>query len=127
MKIIVASHGDFAKGAIDALEMVTGMSESVKFLCMSEDIEKFEKDLKNSSQDEECIFLTDLVGGHPFNTSVKIILENKDVPQVVIGGFNLALLIEVTMLACNSDTMKIYDDIVYLSENSTKIIANWKM
>ncbi len=125
MKIIVISHGSFSKGSVDALDMITGMGKDVTYIEMRENIEEFEKEVMNVSENKECIFLADLVGGHPFNTATKNILTNKTTKQIVIGGYNLAILIEVVMSTLNNDIEQVKEIIEPHISNTMQIIKNW--
>ncbi len=125
MKIVVISHGSYSKGSVDALDMITGMGKEIIYKEMREDIQGFEKEINNICKEEDCIFLADLVGGHPFNTAVKSILTNKKDKQMVIGGYNLAILIEVVMASLNNDVEGI-DKIINQHIGSTmQLIKNW--
>ncbi len=125
MEIVIISHGEYSKGSVDAFNMITGMGSEVKYIQMKEDIEEFEKKIELISKNNECIFLADLVGGHPFNTSVKNILINKGNKQIVIGGYNLAILIEVVMILLNNNIEELDGKIEPYISNTMKKVKNF--
>lgn len=105
MKIVVVSHNRFAGAALDSLAMICGEFSDIYAYEMYNDIEEFEN-LINALDDEECIFFADISGGHPFNTVFKKIMNDQQ-KQIVLGGFNLPLLIDANL----SRTYKTIDDV----------------
>ena len=94
--IIVASHGDLARGMENTLSMFFGEMEQISFLSLAsdEDLETFlsrmtEAAAKVDSGDGTIIF-TDMFGGTPNNCACRL-LEKYD----VVSGFNLPMLMTV--------------------------------
>ncbi|SEO78258.1 PTS sugar transporter subunit IIA [Propionispora vibrioides] len=98
MKIIVVSHGSFAKGLLESAQMIIGKQENVvAFGLYPTDSTHtlrnlLEEEMKNSEDKEEFLFLTDLFHGSPFNVVVSLM---KDYPIYHITGINLPLFIEI--------------------------------
>ena len=99
--IILVGHGEFAKGLLSSVDMIMGKQEYLEAISfkvddsteeLSSKIESKIKDMKNLNG---LIFLTDLVGGTPFNTCVLLALELENAR--VLGGTNLPLLFEILM------------------------------
>ena len=95
-KIIIASHGHFASGILNSLELIYGTHHSITALdCyMSEsfDLTKSVKQLIEEHKGKELIILTDLFGGSVNNEFLQYI----DQPNIyLIAGLNLPLLIEI--------------------------------
>ena len=82
--IILASHGNFAKGILQSGTMIFGEQENVRAVTLmpSEGPNDFKVKLKEaiSSLDnqDEVLFLVDLWGGTPFNQANLMIEEHKD-------------------------------------------------
>ena len=97
--IILASHGNFAKGILQSGTMIFGEQENVRAVTLmpSEGPNDFKVKLKEaiSSLDnqDEVLFLVDLWGGTPFNQANLMIEEHKD-KWAIVAGMNLPMLIE---------------------------------
>lgn len=97
--IILASHGDFAKGIMQSGTMIFGEQENVKAVTLmpSEGPDDFRKKLKKAISEldnsNEVLFLVDLWGGTPFNQSNALLEEHKN-KWAIVSGLNLPMLIE---------------------------------
>ena len=96
MKVIVVSHGSYARGLVDTAQMIAGEQafglepeESVDTLR-----EKIRESIEQTSEGEEVLILTDLFYGSPFNTVISLMSEY-DLYHVT--GINLPLMMEVVM------------------------------
>lgn len=95
--ILVLSHGDFAKGAINALEVVSGKQDKISALGLEHEdsVGEFERHVLEKLQDldskEGVLVLVDMLGGTPCNVVAKLI---KDHTFECIVGFNLPMLIQ---------------------------------
>ncbi len=123
--IVVISHGDYASGAVNALQMITGDSQT-KAVGMYEDVESFEKEIEVIVKQQDVIFFADLVGGHPFNTALTKSLTIKDHNVAIVGGFNLGLLIETSMLVQSGDIKAAYDHLNQMDDYNIKMVHNWE-
>lgn len=98
-KILVATHGDYAKGAMSSASIIAGIKENVTCINAYSEEKNIEDALtgyfKQISDDDEVIVLTDLFGGSVNQTAMSY-LSKKNI--YLITGFNLALLLEVIML-----------------------------
>jgi PTS system mannose-specific IIA component len=99
--IILISHGEFAKYAMDSAQMIVGKQENYEVVSVTnnkdlenviEEVKEAYKKLKNG---REVLILADIFGGTPSNASSTILLEGADV--VVYTGFNLAVLLELLL------------------------------
>ena len=96
--ILLLTHGNAAIGLLDSASMLVGDVKGLHALTlqpgvsMDEYMEMVEEKLKEL--DERPLLLVDLVGGTPSNVSC-MLSENYDVD--VIGGLNLAMLLEACM------------------------------
>lgn len=107
MKIIVISHGDFAKGIVNSAQMLAGEQENLAAygLYPKEDRSVLEAKLRRELQaakeiGEEVLVLSDIFHGSPFNAAVELM---RDYDFYHITGVNLPLLV-VALLESSMDT-----------------------
>ena len=97
--IILASHGDFAKGILQSGEMIFGTQPNVKAVTLQpsegpDDIRaKMEEAITTFENPEQVLFMVDLWGGTPFNQTSRLINGHEDT-WAVVTGLNLPMLIE---------------------------------
>ncbi len=97
--IIIASHGEFAKGILQSGTMIFGEQENVKAVTLMpsegpDDINAKMKDtIASFDNQDEVLFLVDLWGGTPFNQANSLFEEHKD-KWAIVAGINLPMLIE---------------------------------
>lgn len=97
--IILASHGDFAKGILQSGEMIFGTQPDVKAVTLQpsegpDDIRaKMEEAITTFENPEQVLFMVDLWGGTPFNQTSGLINGHEDT-WAVVTGLNLPMLIE---------------------------------
>lgn len=100
MKVIVVSHGSYARGLVDTVQMIAGKQEDLEaFGLESEESvdtlkEKIRQSIEQASQEEEILILTDIFYGSPFNIVISLMPEY-DLYHVT--GINLPLMMEVIM------------------------------
>jgi PTS system mannose-specific IIA component len=97
--VFLISHGSFAQGALECIEVLAGKQENVEVLSvfLESNVNKLREDLdalyKTCNQGAGVLILVDMVGGTPWNLAVYLALSKKDV--VVYAGFNISVLLEV--------------------------------
>lgn len=97
--IILASHGDFAKGIQQSGEMIFGTQPNVNAVTLQpsegpDDIRaKMEEAITTFENPEQVLFMVDLWGGTPFNQTSGLINGHEDT-WAVVTGLNLPMLIE---------------------------------
>jgi PTS system mannose-specific IIB component len=97
--IILASHGEFAKGILQSGTMIFGEQENVKAVTLMpsegpDDVKAKMKDaIASFDNQDEVLFLVDLWGGTPFNQANSLFEEHKD-KWAIVAGMNLPMLIE---------------------------------
>ena len=97
--IILASHGDFAKGILQSGEMIFGTQPNVKAVTLQpsegpDDIRaKMEEAITTFENPEQVLFMVDLWGGTPFNQTSGLINGHEDT-WAVVTGLTLPMLIE---------------------------------
>ncbi|VDG18054.1 PTS mannose transporter subunit IIAB [Lactobacillus sp.] [Lactiplantibacillus mudanjiangensis] len=107
--IIIASHGEFAKGIYQSGSMIFGEQENVQPVTLMpsegpDDIKaKLEKAIASFDDQDQVLFLVDLWGGTPFNQVNGLFEAHKD-KWAIVAGLNLPMLIEAyaSRLSMNS-------------------------
>ena len=98
MKILVVSHGEFAKGLCSTLDMFFSEADKNYISLSSEGVDHYATELQNylEKTSEDVMILCDLYGGTPFNQAVNICakLEIQDRTEI-IAGVNLPMIMEL--------------------------------
>lgn len=103
-RVLLVSHGLFAEGLKDSLEMFVGAKDNIDccILAKTEDLSIFEKKLqaKLDTYDsaDQILVLADLIGGSPLTTTMKL-LANKyaSTSFKVLGGMNFAMALSAVL------------------------------
>lgn len=126
--LIVAGHGEFAEGMTSSLELIAGAQENYKkvnFLGGSS--EEFTEDLKVAIKSlDDCdsiVVLTDITGGTPFQMAAMLTEDHKNLR--VIGGVNVGLLIEISMVRAFEPDVDALIDMVL--NNAKNAIAKFEL
>lgn len=100
--IIITGHGTFADGLTSGIKLLMGEQEAYQAVNFSpeDSIEILTANL-NQALDalkdcEGVLILTDLVGGSPYNVSVRLKMAG-DTRIEVVGGTNLPILLDACM------------------------------
>ncbi len=99
MRILIASHGEFAKGIKSSLEIIMGPKENVEFINAYTTEESLEDSIKNvmdkiDLEKEKLIVFTDLMGG----SVNQYFVNNYDISKFhLISGVNLPVLLELSL------------------------------
>ena len=99
--VLVATHGEMAKGLFDAIDMICGTQEkfSIVSLKRGQDAESFGEELREKinelNSDEGVVVLVDLLGATPMNQSALNLYKSDKVE--VITGVNLPMVVTATM------------------------------
>jgi PTS system mannose-specific IIA component len=98
--ILMISHGNFAKSALESAELIIGKQENCSSMGVFEASnigelhEVMKEKVKELKTDAGLVVFTDLLGGSPNNIALTL-LEDSDV--LVCAGFNMPVLIETLM------------------------------
>ncbi|KAA9301771.1 MULTISPECIES: PTS sugar transporter subunit IIA [Aerococcus] len=101
MKLLLATHGNFAEGILQSYEMIAGDSTGISTVILNDlGIDDFRNRLHQTLDEllatDEVLVLVDLPGGTPYNESLAYQFEHGQ-GLGVIAGLNLPMLIEVGM------------------------------
>lgn len=127
MKIIVVSHGDFAKGLINSAQMLVGEQEELQAygIYPTEDrsilSDKIEKILSNKKDGEEILILSDIFHGTPFNVCVEL-MEHYEFYHLT--GINLPLMVEILLQrSAGSNVFQISKKVMQEASNTIKDVT----
>lgn len=119
--VLVATHGNMARGIEDAVDMICGTQEGFKVVSLErgQDAESFgleiEKNIEKLDEGQGVIILVDLLGATPMNQAALNLYKSDKV--YVITGVNLPMVITATMERMCFDSAK---------DLSEKIISDGK-
>lgn len=101
LNIIVATHGNFAKGILDSIKLICGEQKNMTYFCayVDGDMENGETEITSKlielldsfPKDDEIVVLVDLLGGSVCNEFIKLTGHR---PFHLIAGLNLGLLMQ---------------------------------
>lgn len=110
MDIVIATHGNFAEGLVDAAKLILGSDTELKYVSLqkNDNIDDFEESFKQTLEacEGKPLVFVDMFGGSPFNISMKY---SKQYDYSVITGVNLPMVIES---ALSKEFAEDYDDFV---------------
>ncbi len=98
--IIVGTHGEFALGIRQSLEMIYGKRENLKAVTLvpgegpDDVVAKYEQAIKELGNPDRVLFLNDLLGGSPYNAACRIVANNEN--YGIVAGVNLPMLIAMS-------------------------------
>ncbi len=98
MKILLVTHGDFAKGIKSSIDVIVGDSEGIDTICVqsdtsNEDVQTLIKSYISSIQEEKILVISDIPAGSTTSNTLPIVYHNENV--MMLTGLNLGLLLEV--------------------------------
>ena len=120
--VIVSSHGKFAEGILSTVKMIAGEFPNVKsvnfldgdtYETIDEQLQKAFDSFNN--QYDHIIFITDIMGGTPFNRSVINFAEYENVR--ILSGLNFASLF-TAITSENDDLDALADKIINVGKDS---------
>ncbi|MCD5001959.1 PTS sugar transporter subunit IIA [Enterococcus saccharolyticus] len=102
LRFILASHGPFARAALETLEMIAGKQPNMTALelqfgeGLEEFVGKYEAEIAQYPEDT-IIILTDIFGGTPSNAALQLLFNHKNIQ--VFSGFNIPLVLELSTMS----------------------------
>lgn len=96
--ILIVTHGDFAKGIVDGMELICGAQEQLETmgLRLSDNVDVFAETVlskaKALDQGEGVLILVDFMSGSPSNVVCRFLLEEENMEAV--AGVNFPMLLE---------------------------------
>lgn len=100
--MLLTSHGSFCKGAYETLNMMIDVTNIDYLEFDGNNIAEYETKLQNkiagATSYTNIVICTDIIGGTPYNLTVKNFKNNPNI--LIVSGFNIPLLIGIGF--CNS-------------------------
>lgn len=118
IKVILISHGYFAKSALEAIEMIIGPQENTDVISvtygkdLNDVVFELKKIIKNYK--ENIIIFTDILGGTPTNAVARLIGNYKNIKA--FSGFNLPTLL--TLFSERDENIKDIENLINLIKKS---------
>lgn len=107
--VILASHGEFARAALGAVEMIAGKQPDVIALGLTAEksLETFEAEMREAyeSLKAECdlvVTLCDIYGGTPFNVTTRCLLNGMD--MIAYTGLSMPVAVELLLTRDSLDS-----------------------
>ena len=119
--VIIAAHGEYAKGVKSGLDLVVGEMPNLRVVNFLEgdNYEVFDEALTKAYDElkeyDNTVFLTDLKGGTPFNRSAILFGGNENVR--VLSGLNFALVYQA-LISETSDINEYVEEIIEAGKKS---------
>lgn len=126
--LIVTGHAQFAEGMTSALNLIAGKQEDyeiVNFEGGSTEVytDSLKVAVEKLAHCKNLLVLTDITGGTPFQMAAMITQEHSNMR--VIGGTNVGLLIEVSMVRGFEDDV---DALINMTlDNAKNAIAKFEL
>lgn len=120
--IIIASHGELAKGMKSTIKMISGLDDNVVAFCMLDGMtpntimSEVESFVNSNEKYTKFIMFSDLLGGS-VNTSLIKLLDKEDF--YLVSGMNLPLILEIA-LSMEEDIDKRIDHALEVAKESMK-------
>jgi PTS system mannose-specific IIA component len=125
--MILATHGELAKGLKSALEIIMGTQENIYPISLlpGQGIQEIRSEMESKLEqlkEKTCIFIvTDLFGGTPFNSSIFV---GKDKEKIrLMTGVNLPMLIQFCSSGTN-DPDQLAKELEQVGKDCVQIIDN---
>lgn len=117
--VLIGTHGEMAKGMVNAIDMICGQQEKLDYISLEEgqDVEEFRAILvdkvKEVDDGDGVIIMVDIIGATPMNQAAILAYEDKNVQ--VITGINLQMVVVAVVERnliedCRELTEKIIND-----------------
>lgn len=119
MKILLLSHGLFAKELADSCRMIHSEFENVSSLCLTQEgIDTFSTQLKEylkNNKEETVLFFCDLLHGSPYNQLCINMIDDPVNDYRIMTGMNLPMVMQAIIM---SQTDAAIDTIVTKSKDA---------
>lgn len=97
--IVIAGHGSFPEGLVNAVELVAGAAENITAVSFhpGQGIEELKENIYQAIQaieGNDVLLMTDIIGGSPCNVAAALLLEGVGKNVKLVVGINMAALIQ---------------------------------
>lgn len=127
--VILVSHGTFAPGLKNAMEMIIGKQENVYCTSMTDGmgsetyINNFKELIKNITPNDQILLMCDLAEGSPMTNALKVLDEYGLFKNTIpFSGMNLPMAVTAAMLAGELSNEKIKQAVLEESKRQIKVL-----
>lgn len=110
LKIILASHGELAKGMKQSVELIAGEQEWLQTMCAyvtpNYDLQKQVREIFDNRDQETLVVVTDIFGGSVNNEFMRYLDEDN---FFLISGMSMPLIIELITKLETTTTNEVAD------------------
>lgn len=102
-RVVVMGHGGYAEGVKKNIEMIAGLPEIMYFIDLTkeDDLASFKAKvddlLKSFNEDDEVLFVCDLLGASPFRVAAELSVA-KPGKYITVSGLNAMAIMELSMI-----------------------------
>ncbi|MDK2965201.1 MAG: mannose system component [Lacrimispora sp.] len=126
-RIILVTHGDFAKGILTSVKLVMGETDYIDFVSISaketipEITGMIEAKMRYDSEEAITIIISDIAGGSTTRAAMELLSPGENI--YLVTGLNLGLLLEIAMLPMSGEKSSDRQLLKSAIENSRNTIA----
>ncbi len=117
--ILIVSHGDFAAGLLNAVELIAGRQEKVTTIGLHHEdgVEEFESKvnqaLKELDEGDGVLAFVDILGGTPSNVIFRSLAKKK---FKAIAGMNMAMVVQAVMMRDSMEEEELYESVLEVAK-----------
>lgn len=117
--ILIVSHGDFAAGLLNAVELIAGRQEKVTTIGLHHEdgVEEFEakvnQALKELDEGDGVLAFVDILGGTPSNVIFRSLAKKK---FKAIAGMNMAMVVQAVMMRDSMEEEELYESVLEVAK-----------
>ena len=111
--ILIATHGGFAEGLLDAVELIAGKQERAKTIGLyhGDGIDELEQKIRTAVQElddgDGVLAFVDILGGSPCNMVMKCMADTKNL--TAIAGVSMGMAVQAVMMRDQSNLDELVD------------------
>lgn len=104
--LILASHGNFAKEALESVKMIVGEVDNAATLSLfpgtnlTDFVDMFEAVYNDLDTENGTIIICDIFGGTPSNAATAMLIHHKEEAIAAYSGLNMGALLELSTSRC---------------------------
>lgn len=117
--ILIVSHGDFAAGLLNAVELIAGRQEKVTTIGLHHEdgVEEFESKvnqaLKELDEGDGVLAFVDILGGTPSNVIFRSLAKKK---FKAIAGMNMAMVVQAVMMRDSMEEEELCESVLEVAK-----------
>jgi len=99
---VLVSHGSMAEGMLEAIRMITGVTDQLEAVGLKEEdspeelMDRIQESVNRVNTGDGVILFADLFGATPFNASARLAMMHGEGFEVICG-MNLPMMLELVM------------------------------